>query len=1025
MKDMLRALLLSLLVLGLAFPVQGATPPGAPSGPFQGSREDAGAAPQTTGGARVLSSDEDGVVFEVAVPAPRVSPAATGAFQDLTLDGYTPTSEPGRPVVPSRGWLLGVPPGAQPRVSIEVLQSETLPDVHPAPAVREIHAPLDPTRDGPPDMPDPVLDRTPDPAVYAQDAFWPAAPAALDGATRLRDLNTVTVRVFPVQVNPLRGEARVARRLRVTVSFDYPQGRPQPRVRPEAAGYLREMARDVLNWDSAQHWLDAPAAVTPAVTPPAGDVFRIAVNRPGIYQLTYSALVQAGFPSGQTINSLFMTDASGAEMRVRVIDQNANSVFDGSGGVDDVVLFWGDAVSGNKYSAVNTYWLGHNSPGGLRMTDISATPATGTVPTAYTQTVYLEQNRLYRGWLPLSDATDHWYWDWTLAGATSALTYSVTLANRVANTPVTVRLKLMGSYFETNQHTVQVKWNNQIVASNLTWTGDGPAVFAVTVPGSVATSGVNTMIVNGMLSGGAGHYVFTDNFLVSYRHAYSADSDKVVFSPDSSGAWKYQVAGFLTGGITLEAYDVGNPLSVGRIVGGTSSPSGPYTYTFQPAGTSGPSNRYVVQTTANRMAPLSITHDTPSTLHADLTQTDYILIVADSLANTVAPLAAARQAQGYTVRVIKVQDVYDEFSGGVISARAIKDFLAWAYANWTAPAPQFVVLFGDGTFDPQGYCLGGGCSGITGQATLIPPWLTASDPNMGETAADHCYVANPCGYGTSHALAFMHLGRIPAKDATEATTIVNKLVAYVNPPPGAWQSIALETCDNGLDENGNPDFAGNFYLNCIAHQASIEPYLFLADCDYYTKWTGNRYDPCYYYNPYGTDPDQFTDKMVRAINSGATFVTYTGHSHYLWVAHEHLWDLTDVDRLTNTTRPIWWVPMTCYEGYYVFPGVTAVSEKFLFAANGGSIGSFSPTGQDVVVGHEPLRTGMTNAIFTANERELGVLADAGKAYLWTAEPIYQRLVETYMLIGDPAASLAIQPVDHASLLRVLLPAAVR
>jgi hypothetical protein len=118
--------------------------------------------------------------------------------------------------------------------------------------------------------------------------------------------------------------------------------------------------------------------------------------------------------------------------------------------------------------------------------------------------------------------------------------------------------------------------------------------------------------------------------------------------------------------------------------------------------------------------------------------------------------------------------------------------------------------------------------------------------------------------------------------------------------------------------------------------------------------------------------------------------------------------------------------MTCLEGYYGFPSMVSIAEKMLLAANGGSIGSFSPTGLDVATAHELLRDGMTEATFLDGERELGVLTDAGKLYLWQQpgwEP-YRHLLATYMLIGDPAASLAIQPLT-GSLYSVNLPMATR
>jgi len=87
-------------------------------------------------------------------------------------------------------------------------------------------------------------------------------------------------------------------------------------------------------------------------------------------------------------------------------------------------------------------------------------------------------------------------------------------------------------------------------------------------------------------------------------------------------------------------------------------------------------------------------------------------------------LANYRQDQGLRTSVVDVQDLYDEFNYGIANPSAIRDFLALAYSTWQAPAPTYVVLFGDGNFDPKNY-LG------FNRINLVPPYLSVVDPNLG------------------------------------------------------------------------------------------------------------------------------------------------------------------------------------------------------------------------------------------------------------------------------------------------------
>ena len=79
---------------------------------------------------------------------------------------------------------------------------------------------------------------------------------------------------------------------------------------------------------------------------------------------------------------------------------------------------------------------------------------------------------------------------------------------------------------------------------------------------------------------------------------------------------------------------------------------------------------------------------------------DYIIITHDDLKGAVSPLAEHRKNNGYRVKVITTREIYNEFSGGIFTPQAIKDFLKYTYRNWKRPAPEFVLLVGDANVRP-------------------------------------------------------------------------------------------------------------------------------------------------------------------------------------------------------------------------------------------------------------------------------------------------------------------------------------
>ena len=127
------------------------------------------------------------------------------------------------------------------------------------------------------------------------------------------------------------------------------------------------------------------------------------------------------------------------------------------------------------------------------------------------------------------------------------------------------------------------------------------------------------------------------------------------------------------------------------------------------------------------------------------------------------PCATSGRLRGCARCQVDVQDVYDEFGYGITGAVAIHDFLAYAYGNWQAPAPSYVVLVGDGNYDPKNYL------GYGRTATCRPTWRRLI-PWIGETAADNRYVTL-VGEDT---LPDMMLGRLSVNSSAEASAFVDQ-----------------------------------------------------------------------------------------------------------------------------------------------------------------------------------------------------------------------------------------------------------
>jgi uncharacterized repeat protein (TIGR01451 family) len=338
--------------------------------------------------------------------------------------------------------------------------------------------------------------------------------------------------------------------------------------------------------------------------------------------------------------------------------------------------------------------------------------------------------------------------------------------------------------------------------------------------------------------------------------------------------------------------------------------------------------------------------------------------------------------------VVDVQDVYDEFGGGVFDPLAIQRFLAYAYQTWTPPAPAYVLLVGDGHYDFKDN-LG------RGEPIYIPPYLADVDPWISEVAADNRYV---CVSGDD-VMPDMHLGRLPVKTEAEVAAVVAKIIGYEEAPPHAdWNSELLFVADN-LDP-GAGDFAA--LSDNIADNYLPDPY---------------TADKVYYAVTHPT-PAEARAAIIDAVNEGRLLVNYIGHAAIPYWAAEQLFGVNDIPALTNDDRLPFMVPMTCLDGFYIRPSpagldYSSLAEVVVRASDRGAIASWSPTGMGVASGHDYLNQGLFLALFADDLVRLGPATTEAKLYLYSQTGLYRELLDTYALFGDPATALDVVPADVA------------
>ena len=401
------------------------------------------------------------------------------------------------------------------------------------------------------------------------------------------------------------------------------------------------------------------------------------------------------------------------------------------------------------------------------------------------------------------------------------------------------------------------------------------------------------------------------------------------------------------------------------------------------------------------MSPDAIVADAAGNLGDTENGADYILITHRDLGwdgngdayAWLTDLVALRQAQGLRVAIVDVQDIYDEFAYGHTTPAALRDFLAYAYGNWTAPAPRYVLLVGDHTYDYKN--INGG-----GAENFVPAWLAYTD-YMGETVTDE-YFGRISG---DDAVPDLYIGRLPAASAAEAAVMVQKIIDYEQAAnTKTWQKDTLLVADNRIED--------------------YERVFEVINEDAAGMLPAGMNDPARaYLNQYVVARDLTAD-IQRGFDDGALIINYSGHGGAQLWATERIFDVGnawpryyhDVDDLAELSqadrgRYPFVVSMSCLSGYFAGLGAwenPSLTEVLLRAENKGAAATLMPTGKTTTDGQHILNSALFEALFTEDIRRLGpAIAAAKQTLLANGGSYYEQVSETFLLFGDPAMELKV------------------
>ena len=830
-------------------------------------------------------------------------------------------------------------------------------------------------------------------------------PVALGEPAMLRHQRVVGLTFTPAR--NADGGVVIFDRVLVELRFADVPGSPGPTDRFETS-----YRATLTNYEQARAWRQprqvARRATQTGVLPAEGMV-RLVVRSNGMYRVTGAQLEEAGvnlrrvaparmrvlYGGGLALKRAHQVSPGITLRPIPIVIEDGD---DGRFGKDDYVLFYGEGVErwdygndvgylwrSNLYTRDNVYWLDLEADGNAPRTArrSAAVGDAATVVEQYRERLHEEDDRFILRQLTGINTGYDWFWE---AFTGNARNFTVGIAGAVAGAPVAIRARFWGWTNET--HFFDVLWNARTLARVRFEGSDASTVEVEAVGGAV--DGLNQL--------GLFHRSATqtrlDWYEVEYIRQLAARSGELVFDWPSAedggvamdstgGVAQFRLRGFPAADGRPRVFEISTGMQE-LVDFEHDGAAGTVAFAYHYGGTGRPP-RFVVTQAPRWKRPAAIAIDTQDRLRDPANDAEYVVISHGDFLGAAQRLAAWRAVDDrfgtpLTTKVVDVQDIYDEFSGGLLDPMAIRAFINHAVDNW-AVAPVYITLIGDGTYDYKNN------SGVS-HTNWMPPY------EDGQSMYDEWYVR----IEGEDVVPDLAIGRLPAQTAGEADAMVDKIITYDrSPEPGPWQAEMLLVADDIVNPQAPDDYESYFLIDAedIADRGLPQ------DLDLTKLYVGS-------YHLEGRTKPRARDEFVRQFNDGALLLTYIGHGNPEVLAHEQIFLLSrDIEAIDNGGRLPFIYTAASQVGVFDDPMRESMPETLVKMADGGAIGFISATRIGFHNSNMVLARQFHVQMYRSGREHVPVgLALMEAKQMVSVNTEFRLNIQRYSLLGDAAQRLA-------------------
>jgi hypothetical protein len=907
-------------------------------------------------------------------------------FVDVLNSVFHNSDKTGYPQIPSRDFDIGVPSTTGNQINIRSISTAEISGI-PLP------------------FPKPEKDLSQKTllyskgSVYSGGSIYPNNVVYQYSSGSVRNMPVITVAVNAARFNPATSKIEIVTKIEFEVVFSSAAKRTT--ATKSADAFLNDV---VINSDIAKSFASSPNLKKKSITSSvlaSGKWVRFQAPEEGLYMITKSMFSSFGIPDSVDVKTIKIYNNGGKVLSTTVTDDRPQDLVENAIYVtnnSDTILFYGRGVNfwnynattkavercSSPYSDENYYWLTYGGSAGKRMSlqeSLTATsPVVDTTSTAYAYWEKDEINIGNSGRQFLGDA---------FTETTKSRTYTKVLEGLLSGSTINYFYRFVNASSSSVQLTI-AESDSALLNKYISGYGANTYSYGLSDSGSLKYTGSLTSNTSNLRftynSTATAVTGYLDYYEIRYTRNLKALSDYLtIWSPKTSNTIEYRLTGFTNNSIW--AFDVSDYSNVKLISNPQRLNGGEIR--FQVSEISDTLSKYIACTPFQFKTPSDITTMTNQNLH-EISSGGKLIVIAPTEFIAQANRLKAHRENSSTVAmptvVADISQIYNEFSGGNRDVSAVRDFIRYAFLNWTTK-PEYVLFLGHGDYDYKN---------IEGTGiNFIPPFETVESLNEIDSYNTDDFFARIDGDDDYIDLA---IGRLPVQSLAEATIAVNKIIAYeASSDKSLWRNKITLVADDSYTSSGQTDGSTHtdqsetlsvYYVPPAFDQNKI----YLAA--YPTEMTS-----------YGRRKPKVNEAIVRAAVEGTLIMNYVGHgSPDLW-AHEQVF-VKDamIPEFTNSNL-FFLTAATCDFGYFDRTSGQSGAEMLILKETGGAIGAFTATRPVYSTLSAALNQGFYDKIFNVSRDTLNLPIPIGKSYFLGKQSKKEANDQKYHLFCDPSLRL--------------------